>query len=256
MLKSLCMNKEPDNKFVYNAERQVASVYIDASTKLGIAQAVSMIQDSVTEQFGFIGFDGIVCRQKYGTLWAFTKTRVRFAKRPSWREQFDSASFPVKAGGMRTYLNTVFTAKDGSLLLTANQEACLLNIESRRPVPVASIGYPTDGFPSPAMDEPFEKFGAEFNKEDKAYSQTVHSQHIDMSHHTNNIEYIKFALNVFTENFLLEKEPLLLEAHYTGETHENDVLDIYRKDVDSFSFIKITEASDGRSVFEMKIQFS
>jgi len=248
--------EEFNNKYSYKAERQVTSAYIDASTKLGISQAVSMIQDSVTEEFGYIGFDGIVCRSKFGTLWAFTKTRVRFEKRPLWREKFDSVSFPVKAGGMRTYLNTVFKSKDGSLLLTANQETCLLNIESRRPVPVASIGYPLDGFPVAAIDEPFEKFTAVFGPDDKVYSQTVHSQHIDMSHHTNNIEYIKFALNVFSEAYLLEHEPVLLEAHYTGETHENDLLDIYRKDEGDSSFIKITEASDGRSVFEMKIQFA
>ena len=130
-----------------------------------------------------------------------------------------------------------------------------MNIETRRPVPVSSIGYPTEGFPPPAIEEPFEKFDADFSEQDKVYSQTVHSQHIDMSHHTNNIEYIKFALNVFPEAYLLEHEPVLLEAHYTGETHEDDLLDIYRKDKDGCSYIKITEVSDRRSVFEMKIQF-
>ena len=68
-----------------------------------------------------------------------------------------------------------------------------------------------------------------------------------------NIEYIKLALNVFTDDFLLAHEPESLEVHYTGESKEGQTLRVYSKTNDSSTQIIIKESD--RSVFEMKIVF-
>ena len=74
-----------------------------------------------------------------------------------------------------------------------------------------------------------------------------------MSHHMNNIEYIKLALNVFTDDFLLAHEPKELEVHYTGESKEGQTLRIYSKTEENTTLVVIKESE--RSVFEMKIEF-
>lgn len=75
-----------------------------------------------------------------------------------------------------------------------------------------------------------------------------------MSHHMNNIEYIKLALNVFTDDFLLAHEPDSLEVHYTGESKEGQTLRVYSRTKDSSTQIIIKESD--RSVFEMKINLN
>lgn len=150
-------------------------------------------------------------------------------------------------------MNTVLRDKDGSVLITANQEACVLDLEKHRPVRITNLNYPKEGFPEAVFDEPFERFDSDFTEEDFKYEQVIRSQHIDMSHHMNNIEYIKLALNVFTDDFLLAHEPDSLEVHYTGESKEGQTLRVYSRTKDSSTQIIIKESD--RSVFEMKIVF-
>ena len=38
----------------------------------------------------------------------------------------------------------------------------------------------------------------------------------------NNIEYIKLALNIFSNDFLLHNEVSSLEVHFTGESREGE----------------------------------
>ena len=103
------------------------------------------------------------------------------------------------------------------------------------------------------MNEPFNKFPDDFSEYDFVFEQVIRSCHIDMSHHMNNIEYIKLALNVFTDDFLLAHDPDTLEVHYTGESKEGQTLRVYSRTKDASTQIIIKESE--RSVFEMKISF-
>ena len=89
--------------------------------------------------------------------------------------------------------------------MLANQQACVLDLEKHRPLKISSLSYPKENFPSPVFDEPFENFHVDFGEEDFQFEQIIRSQMIDMSHHMNNIEYIKLALNIFSDDFFLGK---------------------------------------------------
>ena len=53
------------NNLIFEQNRQVSSAFIDSSLRMGIAEAVLMIQDNLTECFNRIGCDGIFYREKY-----------------------------------------------------------------------------------------------------------------------------------------------------------------------------------------------
>lgn len=238
---------------VFSQERSVTSAFIDSSTKLGIAQAVLMVQDNLTECFAQLGCDGITWREQFSVFWVFTKTKVHFNRRPLWREKITAQTFPVVSSGFRCEINTVFLDADGMPLVTANQEACVLSLETHRPVKLASLPFPQDSLPPPVCNEPFSKLPQDFSEADFQYSQTVRSQHIDMSRHMNNIEYIRLALNVFSDSFLQSHEPVSLEVHYKGESCEGQLLRIFSRTEGSVTFVRICEGS--RCVFEMRISF-
>ena len=242
-----------EKDLIFTQERNISSAFIDSSLKMGIAQTVLMIQDNLTECFNKLGCDGVIYREKYNAFWVFTKSKVHFEKRPYWRQKIDASTFPIDNAGFKAHINTVLRDKDGSVLITANQEACVLDMEKHRPVKLTNLNYPKEGFPEAAFNEAFEKFDSAFTEDDFNYEQVIRSQHIDMSHHMNNIEYIKLALNVFTDDFLLAHEPKSLEVHYTGESKEGQTLRVYSKTTDSSTQIVIKESD--RSVFEMKIKF-
>lgn len=238
---------------IFTGERAISSAFIDSSVRLGIAQAVLMVQDNLTECFAALGCDGVVFREKCNAFWVFTKTKIQFVRRPAWREVICAKSFPVDNAGFKTHINTVLSDKDGKTLLCANQETCVLDCVSHRPVKLSGLPYPAGPFPEKVFDAPFEKFSFDFCEDDFKYEQTVRSQHIDMSHHMNNIEYIKLALNVFGDDFLLSHDASSLEVHYTGESREGQVLRVYAKTNADTTDIAIKES--GRTVFEMRIIF-
>ncbi|MBR3700434.1 MAG: hypothetical protein IKM96_01725 [Clostridiales bacterium] len=240
------------NDKIYTQKRSICSAYIDSGLKLGIAQAVLMVQDNLTECFNKMNCDGIYFRE-LGYFWVFTKSKLKFFRRPVWREVIETSTFTVQNSGMRTNVNSIFKDKTGETLLVANQEACVLDIVKHRPVPLSKVPYPQDGFPEKVFTGDFVKFGIPDQDFEEVYEQVIRSSNIDMSHHLNNIEYIKFALNVFTEEYLLSHEPDELEVHYTGESKEGQTLKILKADKEDGTYIKIKESD--RSVFEMKISF-
>lgn len=244
-----------ENNLIFEQKRKISSAFIDSTVKMGIAQSVLMVQDNLTECFNMLECDGVIYREKFNAFWVFTKTRLHFYRRPEWREEISAATFPVDNEGFRTHVNTVLKDKNGEILIAANQEACVLDMEKHRPMKLANLPYPKENFPAAQMNEPFEKLKTEFEESDFVYEQVIRAQHIDMSHHMNNIEYIKLGLNVFTDDFLENHEAKELEVHYTGESKEGQTLKVYRKDSDGKTFVNIKESVTGRSVFEMMIKF-
>lgn len=240
------------NDKIYSQERSISSAYIDSGLKLGIAQAVLMVQDNLTECFNKMNCDGIYYRE-LGYFWVFTKSKFKFFRRPLWRETIVASTFTVQNSGLRTNVNSIFKDKNGETLLVANQEACVLDIERHRPVPLSKVPYPQEGFPEKVFTEDFEKFAVPDQDYEEIYEQIIRSSNIDMSHHLNNIEYIKFALNVFPEEYLLDHEVRELEVHYTGESKEGQTLKILRCDKAEGTYVRIKESD--RNVFEMKICF-
>ena len=250
---SVMENETLSQELIFTQERNISSAFIDSSVKMGIAQSVLMVQDNLTECFAKLGCDGIVYREKYNAFWVFTKSKLSFKRRPDWREKIEASTFPIDNAGFKAHINTILRDKNGETLITANQEACVLDLEKHRPVKLTNLNYPKENFPTPVFEEPFEKFDSDFSEADFKYEQIIRAQHIDMSHHMNNIEYIKLALNVFTDDFLLAHEVKSLEVHYTGESKEGQTLRIFSKTEGSTTLVVIKESE--RSVFEMKIAF-
>ena len=240
-----------DTNLIFEAPREISSAFIDSSVRMGVAQSVLLVQDNVSDCFAKMKCDGVRYREQFNVFWVFTKTKVHFERRPDWQEIVTAKTFPIDNLGMRTHINTEISDKDGKRLLVANQEACILSLENHRPVKITSLTYPKEGFPEAVYNEPFERFPSDFTEDELVFEQTIRSCHIDMSHHMNNIEYIKLALSVFTDDFLLTHEITDLEVHYTGESKEGQNLRVYRRDdaeCPGKVFIHIKESD--RCVFE------
>lgn len=240
------------NPLVFQKQRTITSAYIDVSGKMGIAQTVLMVQDNFTENFGSIKMDNFCVNEK-GGYWAIYKAKFKFFKRPFWRDKVITTSFPADSAPIRTYENTAITTVEGEPIILAVQEACCLNLETHRPMKLSAVDFPAEGSPEPFMDNKFSKFPVEPEEYQEVYRQKVLPQHIDMSHHMNNIEYVKLSLNVFSASDLELCIPSMLEVHFLGETREGQEVTIFRADKMGATYMKI-EDDMGRQVFEMKIK--
>ena len=240
------------NPLVFQKQRTITSAYIDVSGKMGIAQTVLMVQDNFTENFGAIKMDNFCVHDK-GAYWVIYKAKFKFFQRPFWRDKVVTTSFPADNAPIRTYENTAITTLEGEPIILAVQEACCLDLERHRPVKLSAVDVPTEGAPEPFMDSKFSKFPVTPEEYAEVYRQKVLPQHIDMSHHMNNIEYVKLALNVFTASDLELCIPSALEIHYLGESKEGQTLRIFRADHNGATYMRILDETD-RPVFEMKLR--
>ena len=241
------------DNLIYTSERQISSAYIDSSVRLGVAQTLLLAQDNLTECFGMLGCDGVVYRDKFNAFWVLTKMMVHFNARPGWRDTVTVRTFPIDNARIRTHVNTEVLDSTGNSLISINQEACVLSFDTHRPMKLTDLPYPADNFPPAVMNEPFNKFPDDFTEDDFVFEQTIRSCHIDMSHHMNNIEYIRLALSVFTDDYRRQNEITDMELHYLGESQEGQTLRVYRRDSDGKCYIYIMQ--DNRKVFECSIAF-
>ena len=240
------------NPLVFQKQRTITSAYIDVSGKMGLAQTVLMVQDNFTENFGTLKMDNFCVNEK-GGYWAITKAKFKFFQRPYWRDKVVTTSSPADNAPIRTYENTAVTTVEGEPIILAVQEACCLNLETHRPMKLSAVDFPAEGSPEPFMDNKFSKFPVEPEEYQEVYRQKVLPQHIDMSHHMNNIEYVKLGLNVFSAADLELCIPSMLELHFMGETREGQEVKIFRADKMGATYMKIEDDS-GRQVFEMKVK--
>ena len=240
------------NPLVFQKQRTITSAYIDVSGKMGLAQTVLMVQDNFTENFGTLKMDNFCVNEK-GGYWAITKAKFKFFQRPYWRDKVVTTSFPADNAPIRTYENTAITTVEGEPIILAVQEACCLDLERHRPMKLATVDFPAEGSPEPFMDNKFTKFDIATEEYQEVYRQKVLPQHIDMSHHMNNIEYVKLSLNVFSAADIELCIPSMLEVHFLGETREGQEVTIYRADKRGATYMKI-EDETGRQVFEMKLK--
>lgn len=242
-----------EDMLIFETPRLISSAFIDSTIRLGTAQTLLMVQDNITECLGRINCDGVVYRKKYNSFWVFTKVLIHFERRPDWCESIVTRTFPFDNGGLRTHLNSEAFDKDGSLVFSASYEACVLSFETHRPQKLVNLGYPAGDFPKPVFNSRFTRFTTVFSEDDFVFEQPIRSSFIDLSQHMNNAEYVKLALSTFSNDFLREHDVSEIEAHYTGESKEGQVLRVYRHDEDGNTFVQIKESE--RVVFECRITF-
>ena len=59
-------------------------------------------------------------------------------------------------------------------------------------------------------------------------SVKVRSTNIDFSHHTNNVEYVRFLLNTYSVEQLSNNPVKEIEVCYVSQSYENDELAVYK----------------------------
>lgn len=220
-------------KYEYKKEHMISYSEIDRSGRLGLVNTIMLVQDMMTEYFGTFHSDNITLKRENNAVWVLTKTRINFKNIPKWEDILVGQSFTIKNRLARVELETIFKDKDGNLLITANQEACPMDISARRARRISTISYPDDMECKDAIlnEEYFKLNETSFLEEDKIYSQKIMAADIDLSYHTNNVMYVRYIVDCFSSEFWSEHVIEDFEIHYISETKENDELEIYAKKI-------------------------
>lgn len=202
----------------------------DRKISLSLLDSFYLIQDMMTEYFGFLKSDNIILKRENNSIWVLTKTKVHFNNLPVWRDVVEGTVFTTNIKPIRVGTETQFKDKDDNILFYANQETCAIDLDNRKIKKISTVNYPKDLEIIEGINkEKYLKLNDEFTIDDKVSEQIVHSTDIDFSHHTNNVSYIRFILNSLSSEFLDNCKVTDFEIHYINETKEGQKLEIYRK---------------------------
>lgn len=227
----------------------------DRKISLSLLDSFYLIQDMMTEYFGFLKSDNIILKRENNAIWVLTKTKVHFNNLPVWRDVVEGTVFTTNIRPIRVGTETQFKDKDNNILFYANQETCAIDLDDRKIKKISTVNYPKDiEIIEGVNKEKYLKLNDEFTIADKVSEQIVHSTDIDFSRHTNNVAYIRFILNSLGSEFLDNFKVTDFEINYINETKEGQKLDIYRKlrDTEADFLIKENEREIVRANLKYK----
>ena len=202
----------------------------DRKVNLSVLNSLYLIQDMMTEYFGFLKSDNIILKSENNAIWVLAKTKVHFNKYPKWRDLIEGTVFTTGIKQIRVETEAQFKDKDNNVLFYANQETCVIDLTDRKIRKINTVNYPTGVQIKEGINkEKYLRLNTEFTEADKVYEQKIHSTDIDFSYHTNNVSYVKYILNSLNSDFIDSHKITDFEIHYINESKEGQKLSIYKK---------------------------
>ena len=222
--------------------QRVSSSISDAAVNLSTIGFFQVVQDAATELMGKLNIDGVTIKKEYNSVWLFVKTRLNFFKDIPWRSESDFTVTAFISVITRAKLCVDVSIKDSTnqLCAYARIEMCALDLSTMRIRRIDTVGV-TDNIQTetPETEITFTQFDCTALPE--VDSVQVRSTNIDMSQHTNNVEYIRFILNTYTVKQLQERKIREMEIKYINQSYEKDILTIHKASLDDKDLFLITK---------------
>ena len=224
---------------IYTKQQIVGSNLVGADVNLSTIGLFGVVESAITEGMAALNIDGLTIKRKYNAFWVFTKNRVKIFGKALWGEVLTVQSFISNISLVKLDIDTVLKRADGSILAYSRCEMCPLDAAIGRIKRTSSVGVNETIFAeTPLMDVAFEKF--DDSDMPLVDSVTVRSTNVDYSNHCNNVEYLRFILNTYTVEELVNNQIKEIEVDYVNQSYEGDTLSVHK------------QSSDNRDVFSLK----
>lgn len=232
---------------------KLSASMVSSANTLSAVGAFTVVEDALTELMGDLGIDGITVKRKYNSFWVFVRTRIKFTgKQLGWGEEYTVTAFLSAASIVKLFADFEATDGKGEKLFSARLELCVLDIASQKILKLSSVGFTPDmlgGQPNPEVN--FGRF--ERIQPPVAESVRVRSTNIDHSHHTNNLEYIRFIMNSYTVAETEARDIKEMEVEYVSQSYEGDLLDIRKANFDGKDLIILEK--EGKTVVRCEMVY-
>ena len=235
----------------FTTRRKLAASMVGSDENLSMIGAFQIVQGAITEFMGELKIDGVTVKRKYNAFWVFVKTRAKFFRKLAWGADYTVSAFISAMSLAKLQVDVKVSNDDGQTVFYARTEMCVLDIASQRVKKIASVGVDEAMLSNEqTMDIAFGKF----DLPQQLFEQVkIRSTNVDHSHHTNNLEYIRFVMNTYSVEALETKAVREMEVVYASQSYENDVLDVLKEEHESRDLVALQK--DGKPVIKCEIVF-
>lgn len=243
-------------KAEYKRDYRVTYTEVDKNTYLSLPNALSLVQNTMTEYFESFGSDNIVLKKENSAIWGVSKAKMHFNKIPQWRDLLRGRSYTTKVKPIRVELETTFTDENDEIWFSVAQETCVIDLTTRKIRKVNSVNYPENmETENSVIEDNYKKLNQKFDEADFVYKQKIFSTDIDYSKHTNNVMYTKYIINSLGNDVLDKIQITDFEIHYINESVENQVLKIYKKELANEIEFLIKEENEDKEIVRANLKY-
>lgn len=208
-------------------KQKVRISMIGADDYMSVSGTFHIIQDAVTDLLCLHDLSAPTLRNKYNAIWLFVKTKVKFIKRLCCQDPFTVRAFFSHISLAQMHVDVQIEDANGAPVLYSRTVVCALDVEKQRIRKLSTVGMDTTmtavagGTNANIEFTDFDETGLP-----SVDSVRVKSTNIDMSHHTNNAEYVRIIMNTYSVAETQSMQIKEMELQYVGQSFENDILDI------------------------------
>lgn len=226
---------------------KVRSYECGANGSASLPAVCNYLQEAASlnaEELGFSksNFDA----QGENISWVLTRLVVKMNRYPRWEEDIKVITFPRGGRKIVAWRDFEITGSDGETIGLATSEWMLIDLSTRKivPIPENVLAAADFGLESVLGPEPFTprlKFPAADNAGSGGTFKAQHS-HIDLNGHVNNVHYIEWLLEP-----LKAAQPSNLEIVFRSETLAGDEITVetaYGENGETFHRVFSSEGKD------------
>ena len=205
---------------------QVRSYECGADGLMTMPSLCNYLQEAASlhaERLGFSKSDFL--RGGHDVTWVLTRLMVRLERLPKWAETVTVRTWPRTMRRIVAYRDFELYDADGVRIGAATSEWMLIDMTTRKLVPLpAELEHDGGDIPPALGEDPFgarPKFPAAATP-DHAEMFTARRCHIDVNRHVNNVHYVTWALETVPQD---ERRSCVgLDITFRAETHAGETV--------------------------------
>ena len=227
---------------IYTKQQIVGSTQVGADAKLSTLGLFGMVESAITEGMGVLHIDGLTVKRLYNAFWVFTRNKVKILGAAGWGDTVTVESYVSSKSAAKLNVDTAIKNSNGQIVAYSRCEMCPLDVATGRIMRTSAVGVDEHVVAEPAQVEvAFDKLDCDDLP--VVEEVTVRSTNTDFSHHTNNVEYLRFIFNTYSVEELISRSIRELEVNYVSQSYENDVLSVHKKAGEHFDLFAITKSA-------------
>ncbi len=243
---------EPRN--IIEERLKIRNYQTDFAQKLRPSAILGLFQEIAAEHSEEMGFGHSVLK-KNGMFWVLSKMYVQIEVLPSYTDEITVKTWPHSPN--KAIFERSFSVEDneGRRLISAFSRWCILS-GGGRIVPASRVPCGVSRFVE-ERSVTFEDWIVPdiAEKTMPAFSLKIANSEYDLNQHVNNIKYADYIFNCFSVAELSAMRLKNFQIHYVKQSHENDVLDFYRREISAGVFVVEGVKNAAETVVTAKITF-
>ncbi len=223
----------------YKTEYKIKSTEIDSNWKMRIDHIIELFQSITGIHSTQMGVDGPSLFKNSNAFWVLTKFKIKIDTLPLMEETVLVETWPTFVKGVR-FGRDFLMQKDGKTYVMGSSEWCTLDYTTKELRRTNTVCYPTDmphrDYLSGAGD--FIKLRETVCEDDYNHTHKCLFVDIDTNKHTNNIAYLRMALNCFSPDEFEALNVSDVQITFVSQSYYGDEIKVYKKQIETGFYIE------------------